>query len=173
MSENGIANNETQPAREGGAVSVTTQPTREDEIKAYGQVYRALNDVMGEFHGKSVIQLYSLISRLRQEGNILYLKCGKAFSTGFYEEMAGVSIKWFWDGVGLGKSDVTAFFQKLWKYHKKYLLPESTNEEFWKELCNEGVAIAENGQMPGQAKHYISLIIGEVEKWRMKNEEAS
>lgn len=56
----------------------------------------------------------------------------------------------------------------IWEYHKKYINNLQDNNEFWKQLVDEGRAIAKKH---GQNKFITNLVLGEINEFERKDKE--
>ena len=115
----------------------------EIDTRQYGKVYQITSQVMRKYYPKRMENAFyadELLKELKTLCNEAY-KENKTFPVRFYAKMQNIVYHWFTDTYngfdGLREEDIVKELQGVWKYHKKYLLTERT-DDVWEKILEEG-----------------------------------
>lgn len=121
------------------------------DIKQHGRVYKHIVEAVEENFGKHTLPWkYDRTKNAILKSTLDEYNADHSYPTQLQEALSDVALRWCFDGYPqTDKEDITAIFQSLWKFHKK-----------WMQIAQVNPASKITQQMNAEATDMIANLCG-------------
>lgn len=110
-------------------------------IKQYGRIYKHITEAVQSNFGRYTMPWKFDKTKIEiAKAAMVEYDADKRYPLHLHEALSDITLRWCWDGYKqTGKEDIVKIFQKLWIFHKKWMLiaEEHTVEEIIKQMDME------------------------------------